>query len=413
MPREENPGISHTLGVGLICSPESSQPNGMELNRGLADLIRSHRPAGARAYFLRNTNGRFPMTGGFSLEPFRPPTCPAGSYSLGFLEDVASNEPLLPAVVGFGYPVIPVPAMDASGTEATALVKQEVQQQKQIDPLTNHPAHIENRVDAHRNRVDAERVRLADEGVRSQLLMTDLGQTLLYAQAWRQEAQRSLQSQAEIAAIERDRLTRARALADAENQRLSKILQDERTQRPQPPPDHYATSLAFLGQLANLAGVAISPAIAKQQGGKQDAVLDALIGAADTPRPPSAEMVATKLELETAKAELAAKQAAKSNDSENSAIQQALALLQRLDERLTKIEQESKNKTTPTTESGTESTPNTPEISKEKRPSEDRQTDGRKRAEKSKTKTSPPDQKTPPTQLAGKVKRNLAKKAKR
>jgi hypothetical protein len=211
--------------------------------RGLADLVRSHRPPGAKAYYLHNGNGRFPASGGYSLEPFKPPNCPGGSYTLGFLENPSSNVTLSPAVAGFGAPIIPVPTCDGS-VESVALAKQQAAGQsptKQPDPLVTHPDHI-------KNRVEYEQVRMADDLVRSKLLMTDLGQSLLYAQAWRKEAQAAMSSQQEIAARERERAERDRQAADAEALRLSKLVQEERARLPSPPPDHFATSLALAPQ---------------------------------------------------------------------------------------------------------------------------------------------------------------------
>lgn len=313
--------------------------------RGLADLIRSHRPPGAKAYYLHSNHGRFPASGGFSLEPFKAPSCPAGSYTLAFLDDPSSNSPLKPAVAGFGAPIIPVPACDGS-VENTALAKQTAAAvpTKQPDPLLTNPDHI-------RNRVEFEQIRMADETVRSKLHMTDLGQTLLYAQAWRKEAQAAMSSQQEMAARERERAERDRHAAEAESQRLSKLVRDERMDRPAAPPDHFATSLAFLGQLAGLAGAAMSPAIAKQQAGKTDPIVDALIGSGGEERTPTdnAALQATKRELETARAELATKKAAaaaaetgagKSHEANpNTAIvERALTLLQIMEQRLSTLE---------------------------------------------------------------------------
>lgn len=332
----------------------------MDETRGLADLIRSHRPAGSRAYYLQNSNGRFPVSGGYSLEPFKPPVCPAGSYSVCFLEDTSSNRALSPAVAGFGFPIIPVPACDGS-VENTALAKKETATvgtaAKQPDPLLTHPDHI-------KNRVEFEQIRMADETVRSKLHMTDLGQSLLYAQAWRKEAQAAMQSQAEMAARERERAERDRQTAEAESQRLSKLVQEERMQRPHAPPDHFATSLAFLGQLAGLAGSALSPAIAKQHGGKIDPVIDALIGSpGEAERTPTdnAALQATKKELETARSELATKKAAAAaaaaaptaaaptagalatsapSETKQSAdiVERALTLLERMEQRIANLE---------------------------------------------------------------------------
>ena len=329
----------------------------MDENRGLADLIRSHRPVGARAYFLQNSNGRFPVSGGFSLEPFRPPVCPGGSYSLGFLDETTGTRALNPAIATFGYPIIPVPASDGS-VESTALARKEAAAvgtpPKQPDPLLTNPDHI-------KNRVEYEQIRMADETVRSKLFLTDLGQSLAYAQFWRRESQAAMTSQQEIALRERERAERDRQQAEAEVQRLSKQLREERMERPAAAPDNFATSLAFLGQLAGLAGTALSPAIAKQQAGKSDPVVDALIGAGGEGERTSTESAAlqtTKRELETARTELAVKKAAAAAAAEKKAakpesgatekksapdiFERALAAMEKMERRLGTLEKKAK-----------------------------------------------------------------------
>ena len=329
----------------------------MEDNRGLADLIRSHRPPSARAYYLQNSNGRFPVSGGYSLEPFKPPGCPGGSYSLCFLSDASSNQTLSPAIPNFGYPIIPVPASDGS-VESAALAKKEAAAvgtpPKQPDPLLTNPDHI-------RNRVEYEQIRMADETVRSKLFLTDLGQSLAYVQFWRRESQAAMTSQQEIAQRERERAERDRQQAEAEVQRLSKQLREERMERPAAAPDNFATSLAFLGQLAGLAGTALSPAIAKQQAGKSDPVVDALIGASGEGERTSTESAAlqtTKRELETARTELAVKKAAAAAAAEKKAakpesgatekksapdiVERALTAMEKMERRLRTLEKKAK-----------------------------------------------------------------------
>jgi hypothetical protein len=110
----------------------------MEDLRALATLIRSHRPHGANAYYLQNNAGRYPKSGGWALDPFVPPVCTAGSYSVAFLSSEAHNVPLPPAVHGMSHPIIQVPEMSE-----TALVKsKERAVVVKEDPLLNHPDSI-------------------------------------------------------------------------------------------------------------------------------------------------------------------------------------------------------------------------------------------------------------------------------
>lgn len=322
------------------------------------------------------------------MEPFKPPGCPGGSYSLCFLSDTSSNQTLSPAIANFGYPIIPVPASDGS-VESVALAKKEAAAvgtpPKQPDPLLTNPDHI-------RNRVEYEQIRMADETVRSKLFLTDLGQGLAYAQFWRRESQAAMQSQQEIAQRERERAERDRQQAEAECQRLSKQLREERMERPAAAPDNFATSLAFLGQLAGLAGTALSPAIAKQQAGKSDPVVDALIGAGGEGERTSTESAAlqtTKRELETARAELAVKRAAAAAAEKKAAkpesgateqktapdiVERALAAMEKLERRLTTLEKKAKpasqkpktKKKTPA--KATKPAPQKPKTSKKKTP---------------------------------------------
>lgn len=84
----------------------------------LRALIRSHRPNNAAAYSLRGNAGRFPRSGGWTFDPFVPPICPAGSYTLAFLASEAHNVPLPPAMHEMAHPIIQLPDMSK-----TALVK--------------------------------------------------------------------------------------------------------------------------------------------------------------------------------------------------------------------------------------------------------------------------------------------------
>jgi hypothetical protein len=148
------------------------------------------------------------------------------------------------------HPIIQVPEMSE-----TALVKsKERAVVVKEDPLLNHP-------DSIKNRVDFELTTLADAGIRSRMMLTDLGQSLAYAQAWRQEAQNAMQSMSVLQHRERERLIN-------ESGKQGAALAEAQAARQPTPPDHFGSGLAFLSQLLSL----LAP-------GKKDgeSVLDALI----------------------------------------------------------------------------------------------------------------------------------------
>ena len=253
--------------------------------RDLADVIRSHRPHGARAYYLQNVNGRFPKQGGWSLEPFARPVCPGGQYTLAFLANISDQVPLPPAVSGFANPVIPVPELSQSVAKA---------QEKQPtatpdDPILYHPDHI-------KDRVDFERTQMADANNKAMLMMTDLGRTLVYAQAWRQEAQQAMESMSVLQARERERLW------DERNKIAASLAEARRAAPPPPPPDPFGNALGFFGQLLDL--------VASLKRGKAgDSVLDSLFAVQGEDEQQKAARLATMNELEQAKKELAERQA--------------------------------------------------------------------------------------------------------
>ncbi len=86
----------------------------------LRALIRSHRPNSAAAYYLQGHAGRYPKTGGWALDPFVPPVCPSGSYTLAFLASETHNVPLPPAMHGMAHPVIQVPEQAKLAEQARA-----------------------------------------------------------------------------------------------------------------------------------------------------------------------------------------------------------------------------------------------------------------------------------------------------
>lgn len=277
----------------------------------LADLIRSHRPPNARAYYLNSYNGRFPTTGGWELEPFTAPKAPGGSYSLHFLTQPIGGSTVSPLYPHLGAPTITVPAAATAGNVSQSLtVKVESQPERRaerFDPIDDHPEHIANRV-------EFEKIRMADQTIKAKhLLGKNLGQveemagTLLYAKAWRQEAERTM------AGRDRDR----EKLTD-EILRLTALVVHERETRqptPPPPPDHFTPTLGLLGQILGMAGAALSPAIAKQQKEKGDPVLDAVVGSASE----EPNLATLKAELAKAMADLEAKKAAKAAETKSAA----------------------------------------------------------------------------------------------
>ena len=243
----------------------------------LRALIRSHRPNNAAAYYLQGNAGRFPKTGGWTLDPFVSPVCPAGTYTLAFLASEAHNVPLPPAVQGMAHPVIQVPEMSE-----TALVKSKDRGVVvKEDPLLNHP-------DAIKNRVDFELTTFADAGIQSRMMLTELGQSFAHAQAWRQEAQQAMESMSVLLHRERERLIN-------ESSKQGSALAEAQAAKPPTPPDHFGSGLVFLTQILSL----LAP-------GKKDgeSVLDALIANDSVESAHKTALLATKAELERAKAAL-------------------------------------------------------------------------------------------------------------
>ncbi len=250
--------------------------------RALADVIRSHRPHGARAYYLQNVTGRFPTKGGWSLDPFVQPVCPSGQYTLAFLANISDQVPLPPAIAGFANPVIPVPEL----SQALANAPEKQPPARFVDPIVNHP-------DSIKNRVDFELTQMADANIKAKFMLTDLGQSLAYAQAWRQEAQNAMQSMSVLQARERERLME-------DSSKLGASLAEARRAAPPSPPDPFGNALIFFGQIASL--------LVKhdKDGGS---VLDSLVARQGGDEAQKAALLATKSELEQAKKELAEKQA--------------------------------------------------------------------------------------------------------
>jgi hypothetical protein len=153
------------------------------------------------------------------------------------------------------------------------------------DPLLNHP-------DAIKNRVDFELTTFADASIRQKLLLTEQGQTFAYAHFWRQEAQQAIQAMSVIQHRERERIL-------AESAKQGNALAEAQAAKPPAPPDHFGSGLAFMSQLLSL----LAPT--KKDG---ESVLDALISNDSVESSHKTALIATKAELERAKAALAEKQ---------------------------------------------------------------------------------------------------------
>ena len=149
------------------------------------------------------------------------------------------------------------------------------------DPLLNHP-------DSIKNRVDFELTTFADQGIRSRMHLTEIGQSFAYAQAWRQEAQQAMESMSVLLHRERERLINERS-------KQGSALAAAQAAKPPTPPDHFGSGLVFLTQILSL----LAP-------GKKDgeSVLDALIANDSVESAHKTALLATKAELERAKAAL-------------------------------------------------------------------------------------------------------------
>ena len=148
--------------------------------------------------------------------------------------------------------------------------------------MLNHP-------DSIKNRVDSELTTFADAGIQSRMMLTELGQSFAYAQAWRQEAQQAMESMSVLLHRERERLINERS-------KQGSALAEAQAAKPPTPPDHFGSGLVFLTQILSL----LAP-------GKKDgeSVLDALIANDSVASAHKTALLATKAELERAKAALA------------------------------------------------------------------------------------------------------------
>ena len=164
----------------------------MTTDSDFASTVRSHAQAlsGSRYYFLWSTNGRYPSSAAWPLEPFAAPIAPPGEYSLGFLHEL--HDPLqIPPLRGY------MPTVRLAGG-ADAIAKNTVPSQsltpKPTDSLSNDPTH-------HKDRVEHARMRLADDLVLNTQLVgkqitlhQELGEMALMARHWRQESVQTSQS---------------------------------------------------------------------------------------------------------------------------------------------------------------------------------------------------------------------------
>ena len=156
-----------------------------------ASLVRSHAQAqpGARYYFLWSSQGRYPSSMGFALEPFATPNAPPGDYNLGFLIDPHSTFQLPPK-----NGVMPIVKLGSGSEISKNTVSNQSIAPRPTDPLITDPDH-------HKDRVDHARIRLADDLVLNTQLIgkqitlhQELGEMALMARHWRQESAQTSQS---------------------------------------------------------------------------------------------------------------------------------------------------------------------------------------------------------------------------
>ena len=181
------------------------------MNSEFASLVRSHAQAqpGARYYFLWSSQGRYPASTGFALEPFAQPNAPPGDYNLGFLIDLHSTFQMPPK-----NGVMPIVKLGPGSEIAKNTVPSQSTAPKTPDPLISDPDH-------HKDRVDHARIRLADDLVLNTQLIgkqitlhQELGEMALMARHWRQESAQTAQSTFEaLRALTKQSTEQAHAMA--------------------------------------------------------------------------------------------------------------------------------------------------------------------------------------------------------
>jgi len=269
----------------------------------LSSVIRQHKPSGARSYFFRSSNGRFPHEGAFSLEPFDPPDAPPGSYQLYFCAGPNGGTQLPSLNVGQPPPVITLDGeaghLMKRGGEAAERTREP---REHADPIATHPKHIANRL-------EFEAIRMADQSLKSKhILDKNMGMHAEVAQAYvlntyaRQEVQRSydfanqqannFMNLARIYSVEKVEDAKARA-ADLIPQRQQET----------------APILTVLKDIAVILAGSFVPMLTGKQAGKRDPIMDAVIEDEDP------EIAKAKKDIADAKKENEALRAGKRDTS--------------------------------------------------------------------------------------------------
>lgn len=267
----------------------------------LAAQIRSHRPAGAKAYFLWQFDQRFPSSGGFALEPITVPfALPPGEYRIGFLADPVSNQQLAPNNPANPAPTITITA-DAGAALAlgkSAPAEKAPKPPPPADPLLNDPDH-------HRHRVEWEAIRMADQTVKNKALLPragmrtrEIGEGFVLNRAYRQEHEQLLRT---VGNIQQQSLDMSRKTLDFVQESAERMMAVSR-QAPPPPPDHVTPFVGLVTTAIKTFGGAFEGRRSKRKG---DPVLDALVGRDEDDEDEESDTGAESPELRAARAELA------------------------------------------------------------------------------------------------------------
>lgn len=239
----------------------------------LTSQIRSHRPGGAKAYYLYTFDQRYPSSGGFGLDPLTLPySLPAGEYRIGFLSEPHGGQAIAP-----NNPANPSPTIKITAETGAALAPSKPQQEKpakaQIDPLELDPEHL-------RHRVEYEQIRMADQTVKNKQLLPragmrtrEIGEGFLLNRAWRQETEQLARM---VGATQRQALEQTQQTLKHAKETAS-LLHDAAKQTPPPPPDHVTPFLGLVGTLIT----AFAPN-GRKDGDSED-VLEALVGSSSAP----------------------------------------------------------------------------------------------------------------------------------
>lgn len=234
----------------------------------LSAQIRSHRPGGAKAYYLYNFDQRYPSTGGFGLDPLTLPYgLPAGEYRIGFLSEPHGGQAIAP-----NNPANPSPTVRLAAETGVALAPGKAPPEKpakaQLDPIELDPDHL-------RHRVEYEQIRMADQTVKNKQLLPragmrtrEIGEAFLLNRAWRQETEQLVRM---VGTTQRQSLEQTQQTLKHAKETAT-LLHEAAKQTPPPPPDHVTPFMGLVGQLIT----AFAPNGRQSEG--TEGVLEALVG---------------------------------------------------------------------------------------------------------------------------------------